>query len=267
MIARKIVGAALLVLLPAAHGWACTKTVRWFDDAPYSFQGKDGNIVGVDADLARAALRLSGCRANFVQMPWARALIELERGKLDVLPGAFRSPEREHFAHFSIPLPQSANVLYLSAAAAKKYHPATLEELAGTPFRLGVQIGVAYGDSFLRFKTRPGALANLVPITLRCNGWKMVELGRIDGMIADEASAAAELKQLQLDNVVLPSRVTVSTDTAMFAFSKATSTADFVARFNKALATLTDNGQYRKLRERYLRQGGLQNACMGQPAG
>ena len=252
------------MLLPVVEAWACTRTVRWSDDAPYSFQQKDGTIAGLDADLVREALGHVGCRPKFVYLPWVRALIELERGKLDILPGAFRSAQRERFAHFSIPLPQSANVLYLGSVAFKKYHPATLEELAGTPFRLGVQLGVAYGDSFDRFKAIQGARANLVPITLRCSAWRMMELGRIDGMIADEASAAAELGQLGLDQLVQPSKVTVSTETAMFAFSRATTDLEFVAGFNKALRAIIANGHYRALRERYLVKGAAQNACAAQ---
>ncbi len=226
---------------------------------------KDGNIAGVDADLARETLERLGCRARFVHMPWARALIELERGKLDVLPGAFRSPLRAQFAYFSLPLPQSANVLYLSPAAARQYRPTSLEQLAGTGFRLGVQIGVSYGESYERFKARPGVGANLVPITLRCSAWKMIELGRIDGMIADQASAAAELRQLGLDQVIVDSKVTVSTETAMFAFSKASTTPEFVASFNKALGTLIDTGRHRKLRERYHRPGVDKNVCGSAP--
>ncbi|UUZ54906.1 transporter substrate-binding domain-containing protein [Massilia sp. H-1] len=258
-----LLGAVLLILLPMADSAACTKTVRWFDDPPYSFRQADGQIGGFDADLAREVLRRTGCSARFVNMPWARALVELESGNLDVLPGSFRSQQRERYAYFSIPVQQTPNVLYLSPAAAEKYRPATLAELGGTPFRLGVQIGVSYGEHFEALKASPAFHSNLVPVTLRRNAWRMMQMGRIDGMIADEASAEVELRQLGLEQTLLPSKIVVPTDPVMFAFSKASVTADFVAAFDKQLQTLITNGQYRKLRERYFPCGraGAPTAC------
>ena len=242
---------AALLLLPSAASLACTKTVRWFDDPPYSFRQSDGEIAGFDADLAREVLRRTGCATRFVNMPWARALAELEAGKLDVLPGTFRSSKRERYAHFSIPVQQTPNVLYLSPAAAAKYRPAALEELAGTPFRLGVQIGVSYGEHFEALRTKPAFYGNLVPVTLRRNAWRMMQMGRIDGMIADEASAGVELRQLGLEQVLLPSEIVVPTDPVMFAFSKVSVPHAFVGAFDKELQAMLTNGQYRKLRERY----------------
>ncbi len=260
-----IVGAALLVLLPAADAFGCTKTVRWFDDPPYTFLGRDGQVAGIDADLARDTLRVAGCDVKFVHMPWARALIELERGKLDILPGALRTPERERFALFSIPLPKSPNVLYLSAAAAKTYKLSSLDDLIGTPFRLGAQVGVSYGGKFDQFKENPAARANLVPVTLRCSAWQMLALGRLDGLIADEATAVAELEQLGLTGIIKPSPVTVSIDTAMFAFSKASTAPGFVVEFNKELSKRIANGAYRQGRERYTGDAAGLNACGARP--
>ena len=69
--------------------WAeCVKTVRWYDDAPYAFKGADGQPAGIAVDLAAAALKTLHCQTSFVEMPWARALLELQAGRLDLLPGA-----------------------------------------------------------------------------------------------------------------------------------------------------------------------------------
>ncbi|MES3025218.1 MAG: transporter substrate-binding domain-containing protein [Pseudomonadota bacterium] len=250
---QRIAWILILALLPSAHALACTKSVRWFDDAPYSFRGTNGRISGFDADLAREALGRVGCKAEFVEMPWARALVELEAGRLDVLPSSFRSEQRERFAYFSIPTLQSPNVLYLGRGVAAKYHFKRLEDLVGTDFKLGVQIGVSYGEKFDVLKANPRFNDNLFPITLRRSAWKIMSLGRIDGLIADQASAELELRQLGLDKVLLPSRVVVSTNTAMFAFSKKTTSPKFLDSFNKALEGMIADGNYRKIRARYLR--------------
>lgn len=248
---KNIAGMLALVMLPLGDALACTRTVRWYDDAPYAFRGADGKISGFDVELARAVLRRVGCAAQMVEMPFARALVELETGRIDILPSTFRSAQREHYAHFSIPTLQSPNVLYLNGGAATRYPIGKLEDVIGSPFRLGVQIGVSYGDKFDALRADPRFQANLVPVTLRRNAWKMMSLGRIDGMIADQASAELELRELKLAGQLRPGLV-VSTDTAMFALSKRTNSADFVASFNKALEAMIEDGQYRQLRERFL---------------
>jgi len=91
-----------------------------------------------------------------------------------------------------------------------------------------------------------------VPLTLRRSAWKMLELGRIDGLIADPESAALELRDLGLGQLLRPSGVVVSTNTAMFAFSKRSVAPEFVERFNVALEAMIADGQYDAIRIRYL---------------
>ena len=251
MSAFRFAGVALLVLLSCANVMACTKTVRWFDDPPYSFKAADGSVAGVDADIAREALLGLGCQTKFVHMPWARALVELEAGRLDVLPSAFRSAQRERFAHFSAPRQHSPNVLYLSAAGARKYRVTALEDLIGTEFRLGVQIGVSYGERFEVLKVNPGFRARLVPVTLRRNAWQMMRLERLDGLIADRATAMIELQQLGMANLFRASPVIVSTTAAGFAFSKASTAPEFVGMFNRELAKMIASGKVRAINQRY----------------
>jgi polar amino acid transport system substrate-binding protein len=250
---RYFLGIMVWAFMQAFGAQACEKKVRWYDDAPYSYRAPNGEVAGFDADLMRAILKRTGCSAVFVEMPWARALVELKSGRLDVLSGTFPSAEREAFAHFSIPSFQSPNVLYLGANVHSRYRLSKLEDLIGTPFKLGVQIGVSYGDNFEALKANPLFRDNQVPVTLRRNAWKMMELGRIDGMIADEASAQLELRQLGLEGVLKPSGVTVSSNTSSVAFSKRSVSAQFVESFNKALQAMIADGEYRRIRDHYLR--------------
>ena len=66
---------ASILLSSAATAQVCVKSVRWFDDAPYSFRGTDGSIKGTSVDLARVAMKQMGCQVKLVEMPWARALM------------------------------------------------------------------------------------------------------------------------------------------------------------------------------------------------
>lgn len=65
-----LLGLGLLSVVQAIA--QCVKTVRWYDDAPYSFKTADGEVAGLNPDLVRAALKGLNCDARFVELPWAR---------------------------------------------------------------------------------------------------------------------------------------------------------------------------------------------------
>lgn len=249
----------MFLALPAWLLWAgpvrgeeCVKTVRWYDDPPYAARSADGNVSGLNVELAREALHRMGCDMNLVEMPWARALLELENGRLDILPGALKTEERARYAHFSQPTNRSPNVLFLSKQAAGRYPLAELHDIVGTPFRLGAQIRVNYGPVYSQLQQDPAFQARLVPITQRRGAWKMLQLGRLDGLIADEVTALLELRQLGLSEAVVKTRVITSDEPAVFAFSKQRIGSDFVDRFNLVLDSMLADGSYQRILSRSL---------------
>lgn len=241
-----------MALAGLAQAQTCVKTVRWFDDPPYSFRASSGEIQGFYAELARVTLQQMGCEPKFVEMPWARALLELEKGRLDILPGALHKPEREAFAYFSRPVNRSPNVLFMGKEAAEKYRVTQLSDLIGTDFRLGIQINVSYGASFDALLGDPAFKARLTSVPLRRNAWQMISMNRIDGLIADEMSGLMELQQLGLSQDIAKTRVMVSGGPAMFVFSKQSNRPDVVQKFNKAFNMLLADGRYKQIAERYL---------------
>ena len=250
---RWLMGAwAWIALAGLAQAHTCVKTVRWFDDPPYTFRTSSGEIQGFYAELARVTLRQMGCTPQFVEMPWARALLELEKGRLDILPGALYKPQREAFAYFSQPINRSPNVLFMGQQAADKYHITQLADLIGTDFRLGAQIGVAYGSSFDALLNNPAFKARVTFVTLRRSAWHMVSINRLDGLISDEVTGLMELQQLGLSQAIARTQLVVSGGPAMFAFSKKSNTPDVVQGFNTAFAALLADGQYKHIAERYL---------------
>lgn len=247
-----IYGVALTVWSCAANAQGCVKTVRWFADIPYSFRETDGEIRGLNVDIARTALKQLGCEAHFIEMPWARALVELEQGRLDILPGALRKPEREAYAYFSRPINRSPNVLFIGKAAAKKYRITKLSDLLGTDFRLAAQIDVSYGADSDALLKNPAFKANLSPLTMRLGAWKMLERDRIDGIIADEVTGLLELQRLGMSNIVSDTRVTVSEEPAAYAFSKKTNSQDFVKAFDNTFNAMLADGRYKEIAQRHL---------------
>ncbi|NNN27623.1 transporter substrate-binding domain-containing protein [Pseudomonas nitroreducens] len=239
-----------LASLPLA---ACEKSLRWDDDPPFSMQLPDGRIGGLYVELNRAVLERLGCQVRMVKLPWARALKELELGRLDVLPGAFRKPEREVYAWFSgALLPPSRNILFVRRGLPQRDSLQQLSDLAGSGFRLGAQIDVSYGEPFRQLMADPDYAARVFFNPNRSNLWHMVDKGRIDGIIADEHSGQYELQQLGLAGRIEPTGVVVSAESAEVAFSKRTQDEGFVRRYAQMLKTLVEEGEDRRILQHYV---------------
>lgn len=244
---------ALMVTFSMGSAMAqCVKTVRWSDDVPYAYKLPSGEISGFNSELTRAALKGLNCEARFVELPWARALHELEQGRLDILPGALHTPEREKFAYFSRPINRSPNVLFVAKVAAAKYRLRGLAGISGTEFRLGAQIGVAYGVEYDALVKTPAFAARITQVTSRRSAWKMIDQDRLDGIIADEVTALVELQQLGLDDTIVRTDIVVSADAALLALSKASLAPKFVKDLDRSLDAMMVDGRYQKIRAQYL---------------
>jgi len=244
----------LCTCLPTTALAACEKTLRWDDDPPLSMQLPDGSIGGIYVDINRAALESLGCQVKLRKLPWGRALKELQLGRLDILPGAFRRPEREEYAYFSGEvLPPSRNLLFAHTDSFARWPVSRLLELRQLPFRLGAQIDVHYGPDYEQLM-RDAAYANDVAmVATRSHLWSMIAMGRIDGAIADEHTGEYEIQQLGLEDLIKPTSVVVSSGAAEVALSKRTTTPDFVQQYADALRALVDDGSYEQVVQRYIR--------------
>jgi len=238
--------------LIASMGYAeCKVTVRWSEDPPYTFQ-KLGRVQGIEADIARTVLTKMNCKTEFIRLPWARALRMLAVGQVDILTGAYKTAEREEFAIYSAVPHYSPNVLFTKKNNSQRWDIHTLSDLAKTTFKLGAQIDVNYGGSYETLLTVPEFRNNLHFNSSRQALWKMLHLGRIDGVIADKTTGRLELKNLGWSDDIVPSSVVVSQQPAYTIFSKVSVSEAFVSKYDRFLKEMKDNGEISAIESYYL---------------
>lgn len=236
----------------AASAQPCEVRARWNDDPPYSMRLADGKLTGLNVELVEQVLARLGCRVVWVELPWARALVELEAGRLDVLPGGFRRPEREAFAYFVAQHELSRNRLFVRQADRARVGNATrLAEVAWPGLRLGVQIGVVYGPEYAELMALPEFRARLTQATTRRSLWQMLEMGRVDGVLASEASARWELAQEGLHQRIVATGVALSNEPVYVLVSKRSRDAAWAQRYQDASQALRADGTTARLVRRY----------------
>jgi polar amino acid transport system substrate-binding protein len=232
---------------------ACELRVRWNADPPYSLRDASGRIVGLQAELVERTLERMGCRAVWLELPWARALLELHAGRLDVLPGALRRPEREAYAYWAEQHVAVPNRLYVLASRRGDVGPATrLRQLNLASFRLGVQIGVVYGPEYGDLLEDPAFRGRLTQAAVRSKLWQMLAIGRVDGVLASEASARWELAELGLAGTVVATDVVLSSEAAQVMFSRRSVEPALVQRYREASAALERDGTLAQIARKYL---------------
>ncbi len=232
---------------------ACEKTVRLPDTVPYAVKDEGGSLQGgLHVDLIREALRRMQCVARFVDMPWARSLMELQSGQIDMLPGAAETPERHTYAYFSRPMNNARNVLFVHVSDTKKQRPRQLSNIIGTDFKLAVRRGAMYGGQYDNLINQPQFVKQLSFVPSARSGFLMLAAGRVDGMVADELTGLRTVDQLGLKQQVARTDLVIDTAPLLVAFSMSTIAVAFVNRFNAALGRMAADGSYLRILERYM---------------
>jgi polar amino acid transport system substrate-binding protein len=245
--------AVLLAFAPVGYSAeACIKTVRWELQPPYGVRLEDGSRGGYYADVVKEALRRMGCETRFVDLPWARGLRELQEGSIDIVAGVLATPERAAYARFSRPINLSPNLLFLRHRALQEKQLTQLSGVMGTNWTIGVEASAAYSLDYIRLQSNPEFRKRLHFIPDRARGWRMLATGRIDGLIADEASGLVEGLPMQPSDAPVSAVLQMSAMPAHVALSRVSIDENFVRRLDAAITSMVTDGTMATLRERYI---------------
>lgn len=156
---------------------------------PYMVLGGDGLISGLTADPARAAFDGAGVRFRLHQTPAMRQLMVIESGSgLDCGVGWYKTPEREKFGKFSLPLYRDKPTIAIARKQFKPEHRSLAAVVADPAVRVVMKMGLTYGQDVLGAMANAKAHVQTVttePATMA----RMVASGRADLMFSPPEEA------------------------------------------------------------------------------
>ncbi|HEY7886115.1 MAG TPA: transporter substrate-binding domain-containing protein [Cellvibrionaceae bacterium] len=245
----------LLTPLSALAG-DCIKTFRWSEDPPFTFASVDApdGVSGISVDIVRAVLNSLGCEVTFVDMPWARALLALKSGKVDIVSGAFDIPARREFAYYANRGDTYPNLVFVRSDNLKATAWNHFSELLESDLTLGGQIGVNYGPDFQRALENLTLEDRLTLVPDRLLLWQMLDRGRIDAVAASYLTGLKEISNLGYQGRIVRTGIELSSDPAYFIFSKASVNKAFVDRFNKAYNSFLLSEDYQAIVDAHTRE-------------
>lgn len=240
------------LLLGQSAAQACLLRVRQHSDPLVLTRLPSGELSGPMVETIREASRRIGCRVETLALPWARALIELEAGRLDLLPDAHRAPDREVYAWFSASSwPTSTRVYMRSVDLQRADLPQSLQGFLAQGRRLGVQVAARYGRVTDLLLADPRYASLLVRTPHRQGLWQMLARGRIDGVLATEHAGQRELPSLGLAQDIAATTIRLDEEPSHIAFSRATVSAELVARFDAAIDAMRRDGSAAAIEQRF----------------
>lgn len=198
----------LAVLLACLAGVAPAQTplsIEYRDKPPYTYT-QDGKPAGFLMERAMQLLKRAGIEARFAEVPIRRTLINLQANATALCsPGLYKTPEREAFARYSLPIHRDRPhvVLAHGNVAAQIRGFTRLAQLFAEPgLQPGLLDGVSYGvslDQALATAARPPLRAQLSPLQLA----RMVGARRVDYMLIDQEDLGWLRKDPEFANLPL----------------------------------------------------------------
>lgn len=240
----------------------CTLRVGWEPYGVYTFKNDEGVVTGVDIEVVRAVARELGCDLTFRELPWARILLEVEQGAVDVSTSTSHTPERARYGRFSRPYRPAEMALFVRKSESGRYPLTSLADVAASEFRLGVIDGYFLGEEFAHAMTDPLFAAHVEGAADYAVNLRKLLHGRIDGFLVDDVGVLIdEARDLGILDAVERHPLAIAGDDLHFMFSKKSVDPDTAAAFDRALERLEADGSIDEIFDRFI----ARNVATGGP--
>jgi polar amino acid transport system substrate-binding protein len=235
-------------------------TGGWFHFAPYSYIETEQGFPlwkGFDVELVSEIAKRAGYAVSFPgENTWSDLMQGIERGDVDIVAAATRTPEREAFAYFSDPYRTDTVALILPKGMSASLPAATDVELVDLfkqkSLRLGVEAGAAFPSQAVRLFLADPANADRIVVQKSVHDLlQRLRDGHIDGYLTDRIVAATFIRANDAADEVEEHPLLLDGDIHLM-FSRASVAPDVVAAFNRAIRSVHDNGTFRRVNEAYV---------------
>ena len=213
---------------------------------PLNATTKTGEIIGLDADIAKLIAMNLGVKLKFAAMPFAELLSALEAGKVDlILSSMTMTPERNQKVAFVGPYFVSGKgILTNNQTAAALNNP---EGLNNPEFTLAA----LKNSTSQMFVEKAAPKARIVKVKSYDEAVQLLSKGEINALIADYPFCAFSAFRYR-DKGLLAGQAQLTFEPLGIAVPEDTLLINLLQNF---LATLNGTGQLKRLQERWLKDG------------
>jgi ABC-type amino acid transport substrate-binding protein len=187
------------LFIPAPLAWAGeTILVRVTQFPPQYYQDILGRWTGLDAALGQALVEGAGMEVEFVDLPWSRALKEMESGGVHLMMNLSITEERSRIMRFIGPERPAVTGLAVQKAHADLIFRGLDDLVAAseaTGLKIGIQQDAQYTPEFTtRLKTEKRFAAAFEPVVRAEHNFRKLAAGRLFGFFEDQYNLAHRIR-------------------------------------------------------------------------
>ena len=205
---------------------------------PFSTTDAQGNLVGLDADMARGLAREMGYRPELVQTDWAGIQAGLQAGKFDLICGSMAiTPQRLETMYFSLPY-------YVSGA--QVFARRDLGSLHGS------RIGVTEDSTYARYIAQhPEAFPDVTVLTYGSEAEIVAAMNtdKIDAFVSDRIVGGFYIKRGAAGDIVPLGKLLYHEAVGIAARR---SSPELIRQVNQALLAMVQDGSYERIYRRWV---------------
>lgn len=203
----------------------------------------NGKVYGLMYEILERAAHANGYSLRYQDMPWKRAVLSLESGKLDIMCGIFWNKDRAQKFLFSPPILR--NQLQIFATK-----PFKLEKLADLQGKRGDRIrGGSYGEKFDSFIATGKASFN--DVNDDKTAINRLVRGYSDFFIGTYIDTTLKLSKRGLAHSIVTLPYIVDTVNVYFAYPKLSKKRVAYEQINQTLEEMQANGEIAELVNTY----------------
>lgn len=245
---RNKVGTLFLLLSNICLG--CELSVRVVDFPPLSFQDQSGQWAGLDIELSEALLNEAGCQANYKELPFRRALLQLREGRLDMAMNLYPTPKRNQFLRFIGPA--RIETIAMMVRQESNVNLRSLEDLKKLSKQVGIQIGSYNGLEFETLYNKDTVFRR----TFRglANNKQNVQLlkhNQLFGFFTDFYDAKHQLQTNPNYGDLKIHPFIIGENFVYFGFSQKSVSAELFERLRRAFNSAKEKGRFKKIISSY----------------
>ena len=212
---------------------------------PYEFIGDDGNVIGIDVEIAEAVCAEMGYKVVVRDMEFDSIISDVQYDKIDFgMAGMTVTEERMQSVNFS-----DSYATGIQAIIVKEGSPITCADdlfVEGANYTIGVQLSTT-GDLYSTWDIEDAGLGTVMRYATGNEAVQDLALGRVDCVIIDNEPAKSFV-------AAIPGLKVLETSYAVEDYAACFNKEDteLLANFNAALKKLTDNGTIAAIIEKYI---------------
>jgi polar amino acid transport system substrate-binding protein len=227
--------------------------MRVYQSPPNYYLDDHGQWTGLVFELANAVIKEAGCTAEYVDIPWNRALKMLELGKIDMMTSLSVTEKRRKFIHFFGV--QHEEKISPIVKKATNFKTTNLDDFKNLPGSIGHIRGAFYGKNFDYKKSNELWFNNKVvaynSTDELINGLRK---NRLSMFLYDRDNAAYMLSQYTDGENFKLHPYTVFKNTVYFGLSKNISDKSLLEKLRQSYFRVRESGELSAINEKYRSQ-------------